>query len=98
MAFIQLIWQILKYPQGWCIARRSLAIYLDAFNLPLFLLEFRRITDSSYQLAIPMGIYKKGNREGKSLRHFAMVAKFLDDNKLKILLKSKFELFQTSLI
>ena len=38
---------------------------------------------------IPEGIYKKGNREEKSLRHIAMVAKFLDDNKLKIHLTLK---------
>ena len=37
------------------------------------------------------------NRE-KLLHHIAMVAKFWDDNKLKIDLKSKFTLFQTSLI
>ena len=36
------------------------------------------------------------NREGKLLRHVVMVAKFLDDNKPKIHLKSKFALFQTS--
>ena len=38
------------------------------------------------------------NQEEKSLRHVAMVAKFLDDNKPKIHLKSKFALFQTSSI
>ena len=36
-----------------------------------------------------------GNREEKSPCHIAMVAKFLDDNKLKT---SEFALFQTSLI
>ena len=36
------------------------------------------------------------NREEKSLRHVAMVAKFLDDNKPKIDLKREFALFQTS--
>ena len=38
------------------------------------------------------------NREEKSLRHVAMVAKFLDDNKPKCHLKSGFALFQSSLI
>ena len=38
------------------------------------------------------------NRQEKLLRHVAMVAKFLDDNKPKIHLKSKFALFQTSSI
>jgi len=38
------------------------------------------------------------NREEKSLCHVATVAKFLDDNKPKIHVKSKFALFQTSLI
>jgi len=38
------------------------------------------------------------NGEGKSLRHVAMVAKFLDDNKSKRHLKSGFVLFQTSSI
>ena len=37
-------------------------------------------------------------REKKSLRHVAMVAKFLNDNKPKRHLKSGFALFQTSLI
>ena len=37
-------------------------------------------------------------RQEKSLRHVAMVAKFLDDNKPKRHLKSGFALFQTSLI
>ena len=37
-------------------------------------------------------------RQEKSLRHVAMVAKVLDDNKPKIYLKSKFALFQTSAI
>ena len=36
------------------------------------------------------------NGEEKSLRHVAMVATFLDDNKPKIHLKSKLALFQTS--
>ena len=38
------------------------------------------------------------NREEKSLRHVAMVAKFLDDNKPKRHLKSGFAQFQTSSI
>ena len=38
------------------------------------------------------------NRQEKLLRHVAMVAQFLDDNKPKIHLKSKFALFQTSSI
>ena len=46
-----------------------------------------------FQLVSPKNI---GNREEKSLRHLALVAKFLDDNKAKIYLKSKFALFQTS--
>ena len=36
------------------------------------------------------------DREEKSLHHVVMVAKFLDDNKPKIHLKSKFAPFQTS--
>ena len=38
------------------------------------------------------------NREEKSLRRVAMVAKFFDDNKPKCHLKSGFALFQTSSI
>ena len=38
------------------------------------------------------------NREEKSLRRVAMVAKFLDDNKPKIDLKREFALFQTTTI
>ena len=38
------------------------------------------------------------NREEKSFRHVAMVAKLLDDNKPKIHVISKFALFQTSSI
>ena len=44
------------------------------------------------------GAFYKYNGEGKSLRHVAMVAKFLDDNKSKRHLKSGFELFQSSSI
>ena len=42
--------------------------------------------------------YKNQTEKRSRLRHVAMVAKFLDDNKPKIHLKSKFALFQTSLI
>ena len=44
----------------------------------------------------PNGVPQKRprNREEKSLRHVAMVAKFLDDNKSKRHLKSGFALFQ----
>ena len=38
------------------------------------------------------------HREEKSLRHVAVVAIFLDDNKTKIDFKSKFVLVQTSAI
>ena len=38
------------------------------------------------------------NRQDKLLRHIAMVAKFLDDNRPEIHLKSKLALFQTSSI
>ena len=38
------------------------------------------------------------NREEKSLRHVAMVVKFLDDNEQKRHLKSEFTLFQNSSI
>ena len=38
------------------------------------------------------------NGDEKSLRHVAMVAKFLDDEEPKIHLKSEFILFQTSSI
>ena len=38
------------------------------------------------------------NNRKKLLHHIAMVAKFVDDNKAKIHLQSKFALFQTSLI
>ena len=41
---------------------------------------------------------KLSNREEKSLRYLAIVAKFLDDSKPKTALESKFALFQTSLI
>ena len=39
--------------------------------------------------------FRSFNREEKSLRHVAMVVKFLDDNKPKIQVKGKFVLFQT---
>ena len=38
------------------------------------------------------------NREEKSLRHVAIAAKFLDDNKLKIYLKSEFVPFQSQFL
>ena len=40
----------------------------------------------------------QNNREKKSLRHVAMVANFLNDNKLKTSLKSEYALSQTSSI
>ena len=43
-------------------------------------------------------LWSRDNREEKSLRHVAMVAKFLDDNKPKRHLKSGFALFKTSSI
>ena len=45
-----------------------------------------------------MVIMNKVYREEKSLRHVAIEAKFLDDNKSKRQLKSGFALFQTSSI
>ena len=45
-----------------------------------------------------MTLNRENGREEKSLRHVAMVEKFVDDNKPKIQIKSKFALFQTSLI
>ena len=44
------------------------------------------------------GLEPTPNREEKTLRHVVMVAKFLDDTKPKIHLKSIFALFQTSSI
>ena len=42
------------------------------------------------------GLYcSSRNREEKSLRHVRMEAKFLDDHKPKILLKTEYLLFQT---
>ena len=38
------------------------------------------------------------NREEMSLRHIAIAAKFLDDNKLKIHLKSEFVPFQSQFL
>ena len=51
-----------------------------------------RFWNSEYRHAYPP---QEGliNREEKSLRHIALVAKFLDDNNLKIHFKSKFTLF-----
>ena len=49
-------------------------------------------TPTQSQVAIPV------NREEKLLRHVAIIAKFLDDNKPKTSLKSAFVLFQTSSI
>ena len=43
-------------------------------------------------------LFQQTPNSEKSLRHVAMEAKFLDDNKLKIHFKSKFVLFQTSSI
>ena len=68
----------------------------------------RKALENTNEMALPPGhpiillkydrrIGKKVHRE-KSLRHVAMVAKFLDDNKPKIHLKGKFALFQTSSI
>ena len=65
--------------------------------LPQYSLWSDRFWNSEYVHAYPP---QEGliNREEKSLRHIALVAKFLDDSKLKIHFKSKFTLFQTSSI
>ena len=65
--------------------------------LPQYSLWSDRFWNSEYGHAYPP---QEGliNREEKSLRHIASVAKFLDDNNLKIHFKSKFTLFQTSSI
>ena len=43
-------------------------------------------------------LYMADNKEEKSLRHVAMVAKFLDDNKTKTSLRSELALFHTTSI
>ena len=48
------------------------------------------------QSSYPIIVCSVANREGKSLRHVAKVAKFLDDNKPIKSLESLFALFQTS--
>ena len=64
---------------------------------PQYSLWSDRFWNSEYGHAYPP---QEGliNREEKSLRHIAMVAKFSDDSKPKIHFKSKFALFQTSFI
>ena len=57
---------------------------------------FKRLARCSMLLLRPRS--EVCNREEKSLRHVAMVARFRDDNKPKTSLKSKFALFQTSSI
>ena len=64
---------------------------------PLYMyLEFWQIVLFSKCESGCLTIKHKLNREEKSLHHVAMVAKFLDDNKLIKSLKSLFALFQTS--
>ena len=59
-------------------------------------LEFWQIVLFSKCESGCLTIMHKLNREEKSLHHVAVVAKFLDDNKLIKSLKSLFALFQTS--
>ena len=67
-----------------CIYVRCHLLYGICENVPYEAVYFKELhNDQEY--------YRE-----KSLRHVAMVAKFLDDDKPKIHLKSKFALFQTS--
>ena len=52
-------------------------------TLPLLLSAFTRVRGKLGRMASPKNGPSPRNREEKSLRHFAMVAKFLDDNKPK---------------
>ena len=64
-------------------------------TLPLFLSAFKRVRGKLGRMASPK---KRPRNKEKSLRHVAMLAKFLNDNKSKRHLKSGFALFQTSSI
>ena len=83
--------------------KRVLKIYVADCLVPrrrLPRMNFGDVSDTNgRELARRLGRLRVGdfpNREEKSLRHVAMVAKFLDDNKPIKSLKSLFALFQTS--
>ena len=62
--------------------------------------EATRLPETAHEKPLAPRVSRLGktavNREKKSLRHVAMVAKFSDDNKLIKSLKSLFALIQTS--
>ena len=66
----------------------------------LHFLRFKKVREALIQVGRLFDItpYSMHNRQEESLRHVAMVAKFLDENKPKRHLKSGFALFQTSSI
>ena len=55
---------------------------------------FNCVSVQNFQVELKISPNTHGNREEKSLRHVAMVAKFLDDNKPIKSLKKLFALFQ----
>ena len=87
--FLRSAWHPLSISRGW---------HLFAFSRvwQLAVIFFECLARCSMLLLRPR--LEVCNREEKSLRHVAMVARFLDDNKPKTSLKSKFALFQTSSI
>ena len=73
--------------------------YRGCFDAQGFLQRRNRLLQLALLFPVCNQAQTRGhNREEKLLRHVAMVAKFLDYNKPKIHLKSKFALFQTSII
>ena len=69
--------------------------FLDfAFDLEIQIVKRISPTTSPLCTDLTFSSFSMYNREERSLRHVAMVAKFLDDNKPKI----HFALFKTSLI
>ena len=70
--------------------------YRGCFDAQGFLQRRKRLLQLALLFPVCNQDQTRGhNREEKSLRHVVMVAKFLDHNKQKIHLKSKFALFQT---
>ena len=68
-----------------CVQRLFLCIYRDPISWDT------RPLDHCISLSLEPGLIKHvSNREENSLRHVAMVAKFLDDNKRKRQLQSEF--------
>ena len=85
-----------KWTKSFIMSWTRYPYYRGCFDAQGFLQRRKRLLQLALLFPVCNHAQTRGHNREKSLRHVVMVAKFLDDNKPKIYLKSKFALFQTS--